>query len=495
MTAARLLPIAAALASLPVTGSTQERADPFAFFSPTVTLTASEQQGLAQGQPLVKVLPADAHEIAVAAIVPTTADSERLVTWVRHIEQLKKSPAVLAIGRFSTPPVLADLNALTVSDEDLTAMRSCRPNSCDVKLTTPEITQVQQENAAAGADWKRRLTDAFRRLVLKRVETYMAGGHPALGQYSDGNATRPLHATFSAFLKRSPYLTQKLPRFTEYLERYPQPAPPEVQSFFYWSTERVGGKPATVAVHVSIWREPASGRAVVAGKQIMATHYMNGSLNVMTILPGTAGGPNYLVTVNRSEVDVLSGVFGGVARMVAERRVRSEAAQVLQGLRQRLESGGPVTSSGKFTKGTDEQHLVPALVEHELVRDAARDQHAESARTKPAIGTLEGGLDDLLGMARLSRVREIVAIETRTGVAEVIDDRTGGPRRGDLDRLLGIEACAMLHGIDEHLAKGRDQQVAVAGRQHRLILRHEPHEPLGREQMTGHPQRQPVREA
>ena len=337
--------MAAALACVSETGTTQERTDPFAFLSPTVTLSAAERQQLGQGEPLVKVLPGDARELAVAAFVATSADSDRLVAWVRHIDQLKKSPVVLAIGRFSNPPVLGDLGALSVSDEDLAAIRSCRPNSCDVKLTAAEIAELQREIAAAGADWKRRLTEAFKRLMQKRVETYIAGGHAALADYSDGSVVRPLHATFSGFLKRSPYLTQTLPRFTDFLARYPQPVPPEVESFFYWSTERVGGKPATVAVHVNIWRDQhPSPRAIVAGKQILATHYMNGSLNVITILPGTGGGPNYLVTLNRSEVDVLGGVLGGVARMVAERRVRSEAGQLLQNLRQRLEGGWPRTS-------------------------------------------------------------------------------------------------------------------------------------------------------
>jgi hypothetical protein len=344
VTAARFLAVAA-LFYVSASGPPAQSADPFAFLTPTVTLTAEERQRVSQGAPLVKVLSAETREIAVAAVVATRADADRLVAWVRHIDQLKKSAMVLAIGRFSNPPALGDLGALTVSEDDLAATRVCRPNSCDVKLTAPEIVQLQKEIAAAGADWKPRVTEAFRRLVLRRVETYAAGGHPALGDYSDGSVVRPLQATFSGFLKRSPYLTQQLPRFAEFLDRYPQPVPPEVQSFFYWSTERVGGKPATVAVHVSIWRDPADPkRAVVAGKQILATHYMNGSLNIMTILPGAAGGPNYLVTINRSDVDVLSGVFGGIARMVAERRVRAEAAQLLESLRQRLESGWPVGS-------------------------------------------------------------------------------------------------------------------------------------------------------
>jgi hypothetical protein len=53
------------------------------------------------------------------------------------------------------------------------------------------------------------------------------------------------------------------------------------------------------------------------------------------------GGPNYLVYVNRSQVDVLRGMFGGIVRWFIEHRLKDEAAEVLQGLRRRLESGEP----------------------------------------------------------------------------------------------------------------------------------------------------------
>jgi hypothetical protein len=59
------------------------------------------------------------------------------------------------------------------------------------------------------------------------------------------------------------------------------------------------------------------------------------------LLRGRPGGPNYLVYLNRSDIDVISGVFGGLARTIIERRVRNEAGEVLEGLRTRLQSGPP----------------------------------------------------------------------------------------------------------------------------------------------------------
>jgi hypothetical protein len=56
---------------------------------------------------------------------------------------------------------------------------------------------------------------------------------------------------------------------------------------------------------------------------------------------GEPGGPNYLVYVNRSQVDVLHGMFAGIIRWFMQRRLKAEAANVLQGLRRRLESGEP----------------------------------------------------------------------------------------------------------------------------------------------------------
>jgi hypothetical protein len=99
---------------------------------------------------------------------------------------------------------------------------------------------------------------------------------------------------------------------------------PDVESFVYWSKERLGGKAIISATHVSILRSANTTLpdVLVAGKGIFATHYLNASLSLTAIMRGRPGSPNYLAYVNRSEVDVVSGLFGGLVRVFMERRSR-----------------------------------------------------------------------------------------------------------------------------------------------------------------------------
>jgi hypothetical protein len=45
--------------------------------------------------------------------------------------------------------------------------------------------------------------------------------------------------------------------------------------------------------------------------------------------------------LNRSDVDVVGGFFGGLVRLIVEGRVKDEASEVLEGLRERLQRGDP----------------------------------------------------------------------------------------------------------------------------------------------------------
>ena len=203
------------------------------------------------------------------------------------------------------------------------------------------MTQVQNAAVEAGSGWKPAVQQAFRRAVLERVQMYLANGYvPAY----DDQTNRVWPATrFALLLEHSVFLTKRLPRFAEHLRGYPLTAAPGVESFVYWSKERLARKAIISATHVSILRsgEPGLPDALAAGKEIFATHYVNASLGVTAILRGAPGGPNYLVYVNRSEVDVLGGMFGGLVRWFMQRRLKAEAANLLQGLRRRLESGEP----------------------------------------------------------------------------------------------------------------------------------------------------------
>src|SRR5512133_1560929 len=83
--------------------------DPFAFFQPSVTLSAEHRSELEEGRPVARIIASKGTEVAVFAALPVRIDGDRLVAWMRRIEELKKSTYVLAIHRFSDPPRLEDL--------------------------------------------------------------------------------------------------------------------------------------------------------------------------------------------------------------------------------------------------------------------------------------------------------------------------------------------------------------------------------------------------
>ena len=332
---------AALLAARPP--ATAAPVDPFEFFRPSVSVTPDDRRELDQGRPIARIVPSEGRELAVFAAVRADVDGERVVAWMRRVDLLKKSSYVEAIGRFSSPPRIEDLASLGLSDEELSDLRSCRPGSCGLKLSGGEMNRLREVAAAGGDGWKAALQQGFRAMVLERVNAYLAGGQDAMPPYDNDSVQVKPADHFAAVLAHSTFLTTRLPAFVEGLREYPKAAQPGVESFVYWSKEHLAGKSIISARHVNILRgrEPGIPDVLVVARQLFATHYVNAELGVTALVADRPAGRNYLVYFNRSEADALGGFFGGLVRWFAERRVRAEAAEVLDGLRHRLESGPP----------------------------------------------------------------------------------------------------------------------------------------------------------
>ena len=114
---------------------------------------------------------------------------------------------------------------------------------------------------------------------------------------------------------------------------------PGFSGFFYWSTESFGLKPVTGVTHVSLYVQP--GRAVIASKQIYASHYFDASMGLTAALDDDreASDPGmYLVYLNRSRIDLLGGFFGGLRRTFLGGRLRDGMRKNLAEAVRKLES-------------------------------------------------------------------------------------------------------------------------------------------------------------
>jgi hypothetical protein len=236
------------------------------------------------------------------------------------------------------------LAPLTLDDSDLEAVRECRPGHCGLKLSSVEIRMLRSAAAAAGAEWKPALQTAFRDMVLARVRTYAVHGHSGLSIYADRKRPRSPGSAFAGLVGRTPFLAARAPSVAGHLLGSDEgDSGADGESYLYWSKERLGGKSVISATEVTIFRGDGATmpEVLMFGKQIFATHYLDACLGVTGLVRDRQTARSYLVYMHRSEVDLLGGFWGGIARHMIEERIAADGPGLLREAARRLSSGDP----------------------------------------------------------------------------------------------------------------------------------------------------------
>jgi len=340
--------VAAILIAGLATASAASREDPFVFFESLVKLTQADRARIADGDVAVRVLPGSDGHLGLFTALRVEASSDRLVEWVREIEAFKQSRFVVAVRRFSDPPVPADLDGLVLDSGDVDMIRHCRSGSCGLKLAAHEIDALRQamEN---GPRPDERVQSEFRRIVFERILAYRSGGLGALPPVVDRSDPSAASEALAAVLGESSYLTGQLPAIAARLRGEPAANASVLESFIYWSKEQYGaGKPVIAVTHVDIVRPnaPPAPSVLVLSREVLATHYRKASLGVTAIVEDSSRSERYLVYVNQTQVDLLGGLFGGLKRRLIESRLAGDSAKVMRLVRARLEGVPPGTTDG-----------------------------------------------------------------------------------------------------------------------------------------------------
>ena len=323
--------------------------DPLALMTALGVMNGEDRSRLDAGSAVVAVVPARGRDLAVFGIARTEASPARLITWTREIEQLRSGRYMRAMGRFSTPPRIEDLAALSLDDGDLKDLRACRAFQCGVKLSGAEITGIRVAASAAGPRWKEAVQTAFRQTVLARLEDYLQNGLVAAPPYEDRKQPVTPAAEFREIASRIGVEPFYIGPAVPYFESFPAGATAGVESVLYWSKETLGsGKPIVSITHAAIFRNDDAPMAVaVAERQVYASHYLTGSLAFTLVAGGPTTSPRYLVYVRRTRTDAFDGPFGRFVRGMVERRIRTDAPGVLDGLRRKLEADPPSGSASE----------------------------------------------------------------------------------------------------------------------------------------------------
>jgi hypothetical protein len=241
---------------------------------------------------------------------------------------------VPAIGRFSDPPTIGDLAALTLSDNDVSHLRECRTGDCGLKLSDAEIRRMQGALTSAEPNQRSRVEQTFREILLERVRTYLHGGLRALPPFQDKSRPVDVAEAFRRLVERSGYLN-RVPALKASLGA--RPANGVTASYVYWAIEDFGRQQVIRVTHVVIVRPGMAGLpdVVVGSTQIYASHYIDAALAVTTLEHG-AEGAAFLGYLYRAQVDVLGNFL---ARRIVRSRVKSDVERLFAHQLERLQGG------------------------------------------------------------------------------------------------------------------------------------------------------------
>lgn len=283
------------------------------------------------------------NEIFVAAAVKIRTPRPQVVSYYGEVIAYVDGQVTVGFGRFSSPPAMDDVKDLAFDRGEVDQLKSCRPGKCDIRLSGAGLDALRSSIDWNAPDYVDRVNAFARKAAIDYITAYQTHGDAALVTYNDRAQPVSLKDQWRGILANSPFLHEHSPELTTYLERFPQGSLPGARDIFYWVRESYGLAPVISLVHGVVYEPPGkSDRTVVVQKQLYASHYLDGSLAVTTLIDTQDGGrpATYLVYANRSRGDLLKGGFGGLKRNVARSQARRGAEEMLGAIKRMLESAG-----------------------------------------------------------------------------------------------------------------------------------------------------------
>lgn len=317
----------------------------------TLGFSTADLRALDEGSAAIKSLATPVHEeLAHVGVVYVDAPNERFLERFRDIERFERGPGIPQIGRFGSPPRLEDLESLTLPAADVTALPTCRPGDCDVKLSTTGMRRFRDEVGWSSPDAARQANEVVRKMILELVVAYQTNGNAALGRYDDGGEALPVAEQFHALLAAEDPLPAPVPALIAYLDTYPRGRPAGVEDFFYWSVVDFGLKQTIRVNHVTIYplaaHSPSGVVYAIAIKQLYASHYFNTTLELRFLVDDRRAGRRgtSLISITRSRSDGMTGVKGLLLRPIISRRSRAAVGGYLEHMKRQVERSGPAAT-------------------------------------------------------------------------------------------------------------------------------------------------------
>src|SRR5262249_5029602 len=149
-----------------------------AYFTRYVKLDSAARADLLAGKPVTKMLDSDASkEVAVFGAVWVNAPIDRYLAAVRDIEHFESGGAFRVTKKLGSPPRLDDFAQLSLSDDDVKDLRSCRVSQCEVKLAASAIDRMRRDVDWTRPDAREQANRLARQIAFEYVTEYLQGGN------------------------------------------------------------------------------------------------------------------------------------------------------------------------------------------------------------------------------------------------------------------------------------------------------------------------------
>ena len=316
-------------------------ADPRVFLQNSGGFSSGDLAALDRGEPVARALDTDRREVAIIGAVRINATVDRILAHYRDVSLLGRSAVVEQVGTFGAAPLPADLAALRFEDYDLETIRGCTPGDCGVRLSAADMARFRSEVNWNRSDWRAAASASWRKMLAEFAAGYLTHGTSALPEYHNKEAPLKVREEMDILFAQAEFFKLAAPEFVRHVHDFPRGRPGSTEQVLYWTKDNFGVRPVFSITHLLTHRPAHDGApfrplAMIAAKQIYATHYFDAGLALTAVYAHPSGGV-YLVSMNRARTRSLVGVMRTLVRSTVRSRSREAMEKVLRSTKGMLE--------------------------------------------------------------------------------------------------------------------------------------------------------------
>jgi hypothetical protein len=275
-----------------------------------------------------------ARSLTVAALAKLSASPDAILNDLRSQNGLLRSKAIQQVGRFSAPPLKADVAEYRLPAGDLEALSECEVGDCKFRLRAIGIEKFGEIDWAA-PDARERADELARERLLDFVRSYQESGPEALkAPFADKEEKLSPGQGFDTLLGEIQWALEVSKALRVHLRDYPRSTLDGADDLILWNIRDYGYPPVTGVVHAVIY-DPPGNIPVVALKNLYSSHYFHARLQLIFLFADPDDPKQaYLGYTDRM---LFEEEVGSIKRRILEAGVVKDVAARLKLLRQAVE--------------------------------------------------------------------------------------------------------------------------------------------------------------